>query len=113
MREPLSLSLHIKRSFSHFLSQVEHNASFYQYVFVSLTKHGANTRKYFQYSKEKGQKLTLLWFSGLLQYAFGDYSTWEKGERYGQTGSEAACNIPSGMNWMSVSVMVLSIRWRM
>ena len=32
MREPLSLSLHIKRSFSHFLSQVEHNASYYQYV---------------------------------------------------------------------------------
>ncbi|MBQ4006067.1 MAG: hypothetical protein II609_04810, partial [Muribaculaceae bacterium] len=24
-------------------------------------KHGTNIRKYFQYSKEKGQKLTLLW----------------------------------------------------
>ena len=59
---------------------------------VSLAKHGANIWKYFQYSKEKGQKVTLLWFSGLQQYAFDDYSTWKKGERYGQTGSEAAYN---------------------
>jgi len=43
-------------------------------------------------SKEKGQKLTLLWFSGLLQYAFGDYSTWEQGKRHGQTGNETASN---------------------
>ena len=26
------------------------------------------------------------------QYAFGDDSTWEQGKRYGQTGSETACN---------------------
>ena len=55
-------------------------------------KHGANIQNIFQCWKEKGQKLAFLWFSGLRQYAFGDYSTWEQGKRYGQAGSETACN---------------------
>ena len=42
--------------------------------------------------QRKRTKITLLWFSGLQQYAFGDYSTWKKGKRYGQTGRETACN---------------------
>ena len=61
-------------------------------ILIFILNIGANITKYFQYSKGKGQKVTLLWFSGLRQYAFGDYSTWEQGKRYGITGSEKACN---------------------
>jgi hypothetical protein len=44
-------------------------------ILIFILNIGANITKYFQYSKGKGQKVTLLWFSGLQQYAFGDYST--------------------------------------